>query len=292
MDTAYIVITELIAVIIIMAAIGFVVIRDKKSEIVDLKEVNDSLMQKIEELQELVREHREGEQEIADGFFEVGQDISQGIDGILDSTADEWSEMERIGDEQLASLKHMRELIDLSEEFDQELDVASLKARIKDLERSLERAVRRAKIQKRELDTAKNNSKLLKDKVNELSRRILSMGALEIREKRLQRDKERLKNRLAEMRNKYETQKGIATNLKSELKTSFRASEVNNLKDELKSAEDELQRTLAEKKFIESHFVSLDEIAKDGEDMRMELDRARREIQTLEQTVIEMDKST
>ncbi len=292
MDTAYIVITELIAVIIIMAAIGFVVIRDKKSEIVDLKEVNDSLMQKIEELQELVREHREGEQEIADGFFEVGQDISQGIDGILDSTADEWSEMERIGDEQLASLKHMRELIDLSEEFDQELDVASLKARIKDLERSLERAVRRAKIQKRELDTAKNNSKLLKDKVNELSRRILSMGALEIREKRLQRDKERLKNRLAEMKNKYETQKGIATNLKSELKTSFRASEVNNLKDELKSAEDELQRTLAEKKFIESHFVSLDEIAKDGEDMRMELDRARREIQTLEQTVIEMDKST
>jgi len=124
--------------------------------------------------------------------------------------------------------------------------------------------------------------------MRKLSQRVLSMGGLEVSEGRLRKDKQRLMKRVDELKEKYEDQRLISKNLEQELKTSFRANEVQAMRDELKEAESQLTRMASEKKFIEQHFLELSEQG-NPQALKEELERAKREIQLLEQTVLEMD---
>lgn len=287
MEGAYIVITELLAVIVVVIVVAVVIVKDKKSEIAELKDVNEALMRQIESQQSLVGEHSEGSDDLAAGLEELTKQVHLEVEGVLNSVGDEWTEMETLASDHLAQLKEIEGTISTGSD----VDIAGLEKQIKELEKSLQVAQKKAGRQSKELEKSKETGKELKEKVKNLSRRVTEMNALSAKGQRLERDKERLKERLTKMKEKYEHEKVIARNLRQELKTSFRADEMKGLRDELTSAEEELERSLAEKKFIESHFVSLDEVAQEKERIQEQLERAKREIETLERSIIEMDEA-
>lgn len=287
MESSYIVIIELLAVMVVIVVVAWVIIKDKKTELRDIKEVNDALLRQIEEFQALAGERSEGNDQVAEGIEDLSKQVHLEVAGMLSGVGDEWSQMETLAQEQQNHLKGIQDLM----ADDDKIDVEALKKQIKELEKSVKATEKKANRQTKELGKAKDTAKELKEKVKNLSRRVLEMTSLAAKEQRLQRDKERLKERLTKMKDKYEHEKVIARNLRQELKTSFRADEVKGLRDELSSAEEELERSLAEKKFIETHFVSLDEVAQEKEKIQEQLDRAKREIETLEKSIIEMDEA-
>ena len=287
MESTYIVIIELLAVMVVIIVVAWVIVRDKKTEISELKEINDALLRQVDEQQQLLGEHKEGNEAVSAGIEDLSKQVHLEVEGMLSGVGDEWVDMELLAQQQQSQLKGIEGLIG----GDAEIDVAALQKQIKELEKSLNTSEKKANRQAKELSKAKDTAKELKEKVKELSRKVLEMGSLAVKEQRLQRDKERLKERLNKMKEKYENEKVIARNLRQELKTSFRADEVKGLRDELSSAEEELERSLAEKKFIETHFVSLDEVAQEKEKIQEQLDRAKREIETLEKSIIEMDEA-
>ena len=287
MDNTYIVIIELLAVMVVIIVVAWVIVRDKKAELSDLREVNDSLLRQVDEMQKLVGEHSEGNEAVAEGIEDLSKQVHLEVASMLNGVGDGWSDMEQLAQQQQNQLKGIEGLVSTGEE----IDVAELQKQIKELNKSLMTAEKKANRQAKELNKAKDAAKELKEKVKDLSRRVLEMSSLAVKEQRLQRDKERLKERLAKLKEKYDNEKVIARNLRQELKTSFRADEVKGLRDELSSAEQELERSLAEKKFIETHFVSLDEVAQEKEKVQEQLDRAKREIETLERSIIEMDEA-
>lgn len=285
MSVEYIVIAELIAVLIIVALISAVIWRDKTKEIKDLKELNQALMDQIESMQEVINDQAQENQAISDDYQDVDEAIQNQLDTTMDHADANWQEMERL----LVEQKKIIGNIDNELSSDQpNFDV--MKSEIKGLEKQLEKSERKIRVQKKELSTSKNNIKTLKEKMRNLSQRVLSMGGLEISERRLRKDKDRLKARVEELKAKYEDQRLISKNLEQELKTSFRASEVQAIRDDLKQAESKLARVESEKVFIEQHFMELSENG-DPEELKDELARAKREIQLLEQTVLEMDSS-
>lgn len=287
MESTYIVIIELLAVMVVVIVVAWVIVRDKKTELSELREINDDLLRQVDELQKLVGEHSDGNEAVSAGIEDLSKQVHLEVESMLSGVGDEWSEMELLAKQQQTQLKGIEGLIG----GDAEIDIAALQKQIKELEKSLNTSEKKANRQAKELSKAKDTAKELKEKVKDLSRKVLEMGSLAVKEQRLQRDKERLKERLNKMKEKYENEKVIARNLRQELKTSFRADEVKGLRDELSSAEEELERSLAEKKFIETHFVSLDEVAQEKEKIQEQLDRAKREIETLEKSIIEMDEA-
>lgn len=283
MSIEYIVIYELIAVLIIVALISGIIWRDKSREIRDLTEFNQALLDQIETMQQVLESQKKEKEGISEDYEYVDEAIQTQLDIALDQTDTSWNEMERLVHEQ----KRMLSVIG-SELTSDDPNLSVMKKEIKGLEKQLEKSERKVKVQKKELATSKNNVKELKQKMRKLSQRVLSMGGLEVSESRLRKDKQRLMKRVDELKEKYEDQRLISKNLEQELKTSFRANEVQAMRDELKEAEAQLTRMASEKKFIEQHFLELSEQG-NPQDLKEELERAKREIQLLEQTVLEMD---
>ena len=80
----------------------------------------------------------------------------------------------------------------------------------------------------------------------------------------------------------------MARNLEDELKTSFRAGEVQAMKEELKDSEETLKRTMIEKAFIEQHFLELANNS-DPVELDRELKRVKREMRQLEKGILDND---
>ena len=285
MSMEYIIIYELIAVLLIVVLIGAVIWRDKSSEISDLKELNQSLMDQIEDMQRVLARQSKEKQAISSDYQDVEEAIHEQLDTAVGDSDANWQEMEKL-------VQGQKQIVDNlgSQLLSEEPDLSVMKKELGELQKQLEKSERKIRVQKKELSTSKNNIKTLKDKMRNLSQKVLSMGGLELSERRLRKDKERLRSRVDELKTKYQDQRLISKNLEQELKTSFRASEVQGMKDQLKQLEASLSRTEAEKAFIEQHFMELSEQG-DPEKLQEELGRAKREIQLLEQTVLEMDSS-
>jgi len=288
MTTEYMVILELITVLIVMAFISVVVWRDKNSLIIELTLINEGLLEQINALESQINEHIEAETVISKGFEEVSGDIDQCLSHVLDDSEENWMQMEYLLDKQDTIVSDLQEKLDSP----LELDTKYLQKELKTLKKSLEKSQRKTLVQQNELKTAKRNIKTLKEKVSKLSRRVLSMGGLEIREKRLLRDKAKLKDKFDEVKSKYETKLLSNKKLELELRTSFRAEEVQAIKDELKTSEEALVRALTEKQFLEQEYLSLDKTNLSQEELAVKLERAVREIELLENTVVDMDRET
>jgi len=280
------VILELITVLIVMAFISVVVWRDKNSLIIELTLINEGLLEQINALESQINEHVEAETVISKGFEEVSGDIDQCLSHVLDDSEENWMQMEYLLDKQDTIVSDLQEKLDSP----LELDTKYLQKELKTLKKSLEKSQRKTLVQQNELKTAKRNINTLKEKVSKLSRRVLSMSGLEIREKRLLRDKAKLKDKFDDVKSKYETKLLSNKNLELELRTSFRAEEVQAIKDELKSSEEALGRALTEKQFLEQEYLSLDKTNLSQEALAVKLERAVREIELLENTVVDMDK--
>jgi ribosomal protein S20 len=97
-----------------------------------------------------------------------------------------------------------------------------------------------------------------------------------------------LAGRIDEIKVKYNNQKILVRNLRNKLKTSFKASEVEVMKYDLKNTEEELKRTIIERSFIEQHFLELVN-NDDPEELNRELKRVHREIKQLEKSILDSE---
>ncbi len=280
------VIMELATVLIIIIFISVVVWRDKNSLIIELTLINEGLLAQIGALEAQIKEHTQAEAEITSGFDDISKDIDQGLSHALDDSQESWMQMEYMLNKQDTLVEDLQAKLDSP----LELDKSYLDKELKTLKKSLENSKRKVLVQKNELKTAKRNLKGLKEKVRNLSKKVLSMSGLEIREKRLLRDKTKLKEKFEEVKGKYENKLLSNKKLELELRTSFRAEEVQSIKDELKTSEEALARAMSEKEFIEQEYLSLDKNSSSQQELKMQLERATREIELLESTVVDMDR--
>lgn len=287
MDTQTLVIIELSAVLLIILVVAIVMMQDKRRQIKELYDVNEALLQQIEELQELIGEHQTGEQAVAEDVANLSQQVHEEVTEVIQSDREGWQAIANLSNDQLDSLK---EIDGLTDDLNNQENLDALKKEIKTLEKLLKKSQETAEKHEQALKKSKATADEMKAKVRELTKKTSKLKSLENKEQRLLRDQDRLKERLSKMREKYETESVIAKNLRSELKTSFRADEVKAIREQLKETENKLSQAITEKQFIETHFVSLDEIARDRELLDDELQRARREIQTLERSIIELDQ--
>lgn len=287
MDTQTLVIIELSAVMLVILVVAIVMMQDKCRQIKELYEVNEALLQQIQELQELIGEHQAGEQAVAEDVANLSQQVHEEVTEVIQSDREDWQAIANLSNDQLDSLK---EIDGLTDDLNNQENLDALKKEIKTLEKLLKKSQETAEKHEQALKKSKDTADEMKSKVRELTKKSSKLRSLENKEQRLLRDQERLKERLSKMRDKYETESVIAKNLRNELKTSFRADEVKAIKEQLKETENKLSQAITEKQFIETHFVSLDEIARDRELLEDELNRARREIQTLERSIIELDQ--
>jgi hypothetical protein len=282
------VIMELGTVLVIIIFIGVVVWRDKNRFIIELTLINEGLLAQIDALEAQIKEHRQAEAEISGGFDEIAKGIDQGISHAVDKSQENWMQMERLLTDQDALVEGLQEKLNSSSELDKPYIEAELNA----LKKSLDESKHKVVTQKNELKTTKRNLKDLKEKVRNLSKKVLSMSGLEIREKRLLREKIKLKEKFDEIKSKYEGKILSNKKMELELRTSFRAEEVQAIKDELKTSEEALLRAMSENKFLEEEYLSLDENSLTQQELKMELERATREITLLESTVIDMDEES
>ncbi|WP_396589307.1 hypothetical protein [Bermanella sp. R86510] len=289
MDTQTLVIIELSTLILVIFIVAIVMLQDKRRQIRELYDVNEALLQQIEELQSLIDHHQAGEQAVANDVAQLSEQVHDEVTGVIQKDQVDWQTMANLSQDQLDSLKEIDGLVD---DLGSQESVDALKKEVKTLEKSLKKSQETAEKHEQSLKKSKATAEEMKLKIRELTSKSSKLKSLEGQEQRLLRDQERLKDRLSKMRDKYETQNVIAKNLRNELKTSFRADEVKAIRDQLKETENKLAQSLVEKQFIENHFVSLDEIAQDRELLEDELKRARREIQTLERSIIELDQDS
>jgi len=284
MSLEYILILELASVIVIITVIALIIWRDKKNEILALKDINDELLVQVASLQSHIEALNGQLVQVQGETILIEAEMEDALTDDEVAFESGWAEMEQLAESQKSHV------LKLSEELqNQTLDLKTMESELALLKKSLEKSERRIRVQKKELDTSKNNLKEAKDKLKHVSQKVLSMGGLEISERRLKKDKDRLQGKIDDLKKKFEDQKIISKKLEDELRVSYRASEVQEMKDELRSIEEKLKRVSTEKAFIETHFQALVEQG-DPDDLRKELERAHREIQLLEQTVLEMDK--
>ena len=267
--------------ILLVAAVAMLILqwKSRRREITDLLEQNKTLMLLVEDQQSHNELHSNQEQSLVRQLTEAEQDLNQQIVAQENPAAKE--------------LEHLQEHFQTEKERlvaylkEGELDRTQLQQMVESLTRKLERAgeiITQHQLTQRQ---QKELSKTLKNKLSSLSADLIKLKSLGVTRDRLERDKTRLKERLEQLDKKYQEERLLTQNLQQELKTSFRASEVAAMRDELKNTEELLQRTLAEKEFIERHFL---EIAEEGpEHLQQELERKKREIALLEIAVLEMD---
>lgn len=279
MSISLIVIAQLSILLVAAVAVLILQWKSRRREITDLLEQNKTLMLLVEDQQSHNELHSKQEQSLVRQLTEAEQDLNQQIVAQENPAAKE--------------LEHLQEHFQTEKERlvaylkEGELDRTQLQQMVESLTRKLERAgeiITQHQLTQRQ---QKELSKTLKNKLSSLSADLIKLKSLSVTRDRLERDKTRLKERLEQLDKKYQEERLLTQNLQQELKTSFRASEVAAMRDELKNTEELLQRTLAEKEFIERHFL---EIAEEGpEHLQQELERKKREIALLEIAVLEMD---
>jgi len=267
--------------ILLVAAVAMLILqwKSRRREITDLLEQNKTLMLLVEDQQSHNELHSNQEQSLVRQLTEAEQDLNQQIVAQENPAAKELEHLqEHFQSEKERLVAYLKE---------GELDRTQLQQMVESLTRKLERAgeiITQHQLTQRQ---QKELSKTLKNKLSSLSADLIKLKSLGVTRERLERDKTRLKERLEQLDKKYQEERLLTQNLQQELKTSFRASEVAAMRDELKNTEELLQRTLAEKEFIERHFL---EIAEEGpEHLQQELERKKREIALLEIAVLEMD---
>lgn len=280
MSISLIVIAQLSILLVAAVAVLILQWKSRRREITDLLEQNKTLMLLVEDQQSHNELHSNQEQSLVRQLTEAEQDLNQQIVAQENPAAKE--------------LEHLQEHFQTEKERlvaylkEGELDRTQLQQMVESLTRKLERAgeiITQHQLTQRQ---QKELSKTLKNKLSSLSADLIKLKSLGVTRDRLERDKTRLKERLEQLDKKYQEERLLTQNLQQELKTSFRASEVAAMRDELKNTEELLQRTLAEKEFIERHFL---EIAEEGpEHLQQELERKKREIALLEIAVLEMDR--
>ena len=283
MSTELIIILELLAVLVIVLLVSVVLWRDKSHEIVELREVNEALMAQLEQMQGVIDGKNENHEQVAEKFQDLDDELDTQVTSTLDNANANLGDMERL------VLEHRGVLTELDYFLNQsDPDVTSAKQEIDKLKNLLGTTEKEIFNQKDRLTSSESNVKKLKGKMRELSKQILTMNSLEISEGRLKRDKTRLMDRMTELEDKYESQKIIARNLENELKTSFKAGEVQAMKEELKQSEEALKRTMVEKAFIEQHFLELANNS-DPEELDKELKRVKREMRQLEKGILDIE---
>ena len=275
LSTELIIILELIAVLVIVSLISIVLFRDKKHEVSELKDINQALLAQLDQMQSLLDDKNASQDQVVEKF----QDLHDTLENANASLGD----MERLILENRAVITDLDYFLNESEP-----DVKSAKSEIKKLKDLLASTEKEILNQKDQLNHSKTDVKSLKEKMRALSKKILTMNSLEVSEGRLKRDKSRLMDKMAELKEKYESQKIVARNLEDELKTSFKAGEVQAMREELKDSEETLKRTMIEKAFIEQHFLELANNS-DPVELDRELKRVKREMRQLEKGILDID---
>lgn len=283
MSTELIIILELLAVLVIVLLVSVVLWRDKSHEVRELREVNEALIAQLEQMQAVIDGKNKSHEDVAEKFQDLDDELDTQVTSTLDTANTNLGQMERL------VLEHRGVLTELDYFLNQtEPDVSSARQEIDKLKTLLGVTEKEIYSQKELLTNSESNVKSLKGKMRELSKQILTMNSLEISEGRLKRDKTRLMDRMTELEDKYESQKIIARNLENELKTSFKAGEVQAMKEELAQSEETLKRTMVEKAFIEQHFLELANNA-DPAELDKELKRVKREMRQLEKGILDIE---
>lgn len=267
----------------LIAAVGVIWLQwhMKKKEMLALLEQIDSLMGLLdkqqhhnvdrEQQEEQLLEHvAEAEQQLQHAFFNPNQAILQELDHLQTHFETEKHAL-------LSMLK------------DGDIDQTTLRRELEALLVKQERAkdiIENFRTNQRQL---KEESKKLKQKLRTISADLSRLNSLRVSRDRLERDQRQLSARIKVLEKNYRDEQLLTQNLTKELSTRFRAEDMDMLHQELKQAEDQLQRTLAEKEFIEQHFLELS--AQEPEKMLEELERKRREIALLESAILEMDQN-
>lgn len=283
MSTELIIILELLAVLVIVLLVSVVLWRDKSHEVRELREVNEALIAQLEQMQAVIDGKNKSHEDVAEKFQDLDDELDTQVTSTLDTANTNLGQMERL------VLEHRGVLTELDYFLNQtEPDVSSARQEIDKLKTLLGVTEKEIYSQKELLTNSESNVKSLKGKMRELSKQILTMNSLEISEGRLKRDKTRLMDRMTELEDKYESQKIISRNLENELKTSFKAGEVQAMKEELAQSEETLKRTMVEKAFIEQHFLELANNA-DPAELDKELKRVKREMRQLEKGILDIE---
>jgi chromosome segregation ATPase len=283
MSTELIIILELVAVLVIILLISVVVWRDKSSEIAELREVNQALIIQLEQMQSILDAKKHNQESVNEKFRDLEDELDEQINDNLCESDISLGNMERILNEQKDTLTGLDNLLNQPEP-----DVEASRLEIIKLLEQLSKTEDQLASNRLELKKSATNVKTLKQKMRDLSKDIISLNTLEASEDRLKRDKTRLADRIDEMKEKYDNQKIIARNLENELKTSFKASEVEIMRNDLKNTEEQLRRTIIEKSFIEQHYLELVN-NDDPEELNRELKRVHREIKQLEKSILDSE---
>lgn len=284
MSTEFIIILELVAVQVIVLLISVVLLRDKTVESKEIREVNQALIEQLDQMQAILDGKKENQEKVAESFEDLGDALDEQIDHAMDDANNNIGDMERL------VLQHRSILQDLDVSLNSaEPDINSAKSEIKKLKTLLATTEKEIIGQKNKLHRSESDVKSLKTKMRDLSKQILTLNSLEVSEGRLKKDKSRLMDRMEALKEKYDSQKIIARNLENELKTSFKAGEVQAMRDDLRETEETLKRTMIEKAFVEQHFLELANGA-DAEELDRELKRVKREMRQLEKGILEQNE--
>lgn len=283
MSTELIIILELIAVLVIVLLVSVVVWRDKTSEASELREVNQALMSQLEQMQGVLDGKNETHEKVAESFQDLDDELDEQVTTTLDNANANLGDMEKLVIEHRGILTELDGFLRQSDP-----DVGSARLEIDKLKALLATTEKGILEYKARLNKSETSVKSLKGNMRELSKQILTMNSLEVSEGRLKRDKTRLMDRMSKLEDKYENEKVLAKNLENELKTSFKAGEVQAMKDDLRNTEEQLKRTMIEKAFIEQHFLELANNA-DPEELDRELKRVKREMRQLEKGILDSD---
>lgn len=283
LSTELIIILELIAVLVIVSLISIVLFRDKKHEVSELKDINQALLAQLDQMQSLLDDKNASQDQVVEKFQDLDDELDAQMHDTLDNANASLGDMERLILENRAVITDLDYFLNESEP-----DVKSAKSEIKKLKDLLASTEKEILNQKDQLNHSKTDVKSLKEKMRALSKKILTMNSLEVSEGRLKRDKSRLMDKMAELKEKYESQKIVSRNLEDELKTSFKAGEVQAMREELKDSEETLKRTMIEKAFIEQHFLELANNS-DPVELDRELKRVKREMRQLEKGILDND---
>jgi len=274
MSTELIIILELIAVLVIVLLV---------SVVVWLREVNQALMSQLEQMQGVLDGKNETHEKVAESFQDLDDELDEQVTTTLDNANANLGDMEKLVIEHRGILTELDGFLSQSDP-----DVGSARLEIDKLKALLATTEKGILEYKARLNKSETSVKSLKGNMRELSKQILTMNSLEVSEGRLKRDKTRLMDRMSKLEDKYENEKVLAKNLENELKTSFKAGEVQAMKDDLRNTEEQLKRTMIEKAFIEQHFLELANNA-DPEELDRELKRVKREMRQLEKGILDSD---
>lgn len=282
MTTEYLIILELALVLVSILVLSIAIWRAQNKHIRELEELNQALVDQLNDIQEVMDAKNKTQAAMTQEFEDLGDAVDIQVDNTLDYANSNISDMSRL------VLENMKLLNDTDYYLAQaNPDIESARKEIQKLKDLLGLTEKSIIENKSKLKQSEENIQTMKAKMRELSKQIQTLNSLEVSESRLKRDKNRLLARIEKLQNKHDSQKVIERDLKNELKTSYRASEVQAMRNELKQTEDKLQRTLIEKSFIEQHFLEL-AAQEDPEKINDELKRVKREMKQLERGILDM----